>query len=101
MNINKLFDHTNAIQTAAELAMMDACGIMSEAIGTKVLAIRPYGVQIADEAWLAAQEGAYSVYRRNNDFPWEVRCDIDGIMFFSLTADEQYAAMLNEEDGNG
>ena len=98
MNINKLFDHTNAIQTAAELAMKDACGIMSEAIGTEVIAIRRYGVMIADEAWLSAKEGAYSVLRNDDTYPYEVRCDIDGIMFYSLTADEQYAAMLKEED---
>lgn len=96
MNINKLIRRTVKMQDDTERKMRDAAGMLSAMIGAEVLAIRHYGVHMADAAWVAEHPGAYSIRRSDSLYPYEVVCEIDGVTYFSLTNQVCYQGLLKE-----
>jgi len=86
-----LVERVIRIQHDTDEIMKDASRILSEEIGTQVLAIREWGVHIADANWVKDQPGASVVRRNDSFFPLEARCDIDGVTFFALLNEEETA----------
>ena len=83
------------IQADTEEIMTYASDVLSEEIGTKVLAIRYWGVHVADADWVLNQPGAI-VTLRNGDpnIPYEVSAEMDGVKVFAITSDPAYKELV-------
>ncbi len=88
--IKELFDSTVKMQDDAEKEMKLRAAELSKIVGTDCLAIRYWGVQVSDEAWVAAHDGAEFETHGCDDYPWKVTCVVDGVEFFSIMTEEAY-----------
>lgn len=96
--MKSLVERVLRIQKDTEDIMKHAAGVLTEELGTKVLAIRDYGVQVADENWVLHQPGAVVTRRAyDSDLPYEVSADVDGVHFLSITADPAYEELVNDD----
>lgn len=83
------------IQKDTEDIMKHAAGVLTDELGTKVLAIHEWGVQVADEKWVATQGDAH-IEMRDPDgmFPYMVSCEKDGVTIFSIMNEKAYEELM-------
>ena len=85
--IAEIYVDTMAAFEAAEKIMKSNAADLTEILNATVIAIRNYGVQIADEHadFVLAQPGARIVAREGDTlYPWEAQAEIDGVTVLAL-----------------
>lgn len=93
--MKELVERVVRIQADAEDIMTHASGVLSAEIGTTVLAIRYWGVHVADADWVLNQPGAVVTLRNvDTDIPYEVSAEMDGVKVFAITSDPAYKELV-------
>ncbi len=96
--MNELVMKAAAVKAECDAKVQACIDEISQALGTTVISVEKNRVHVFDENWTAAHDGAEWIERDSDIYPWHVRWENDGVVYFSVATDAAHRRYCGGDD---
>ncbi len=98
MNVNTIIKNALEVSARAEKQRLNACRILSIALGMKVIGIQEWGIHLSNCEDVFKFPGARWELRNSYDYHWRAVADYDGTPVFAICDDGEYYRLTEEPE---